>query len=729
MARSAAVVIENNFIKGLVTEATGLNFPENACTETYDCVFDERGKVTRRLGIDYEDDYVLNSLSSSITDKVLDDFVWTDVAGRGDLTFVVIQFGDKLYFFQTNETEGLSDNLLFSVALTTFTVSGAPSPESKECSFASGNGALFVTHPYLYPFYVTYDADAQTHTETQLDFEIRDLAGVEDNLDVDNRPSTLSALHKYNLYNQGWYAKADCDNDGSGDVSDNKTPSSPNTNVLSFWDTERADYPSNSDIWWTMRNAYELFLPKWLADRSAFKGNSKAPNGHYILNPFYQDRTAASGIAGLTVVTSGYQRPSVCAFHANRLFTGGTQAADYSNKIYFSQIVEDEKQYGKCYQSNDLTSEDINDLLPTDGGVIAILGAGTIYNLVSVLNFLLVFASNGIWSISGSQGAAFAANDYSIDKIADISTQSSQSFVMVNGFPVWWNSDGIFTVVFDQVAGTMQVKSLTDKTIRTFYDSIPLSSKIHAKGSYNTRTKVIQWTYRSTNGTTLAEYHQHDRVLIYNTLTEAFYPWKINQVSSSTGPFISGAFCTKGLGTIRQGETVTDSTGVTVTDSGSNVVTISATSTSYLSSAFRYITVVKDSGTYKLTFSQEKDDDYVDWATVSDIDYTSYLLSGFKVHGQGSMKFQSNYLTIFMDQEEDASCSLQAWWDYTNTVNSGRVSTHQQVYHDDSEFSVSQRRIKIRGQGRALQYKLYSSAGSPFTILGWSGFETGNSAP
>ncbi len=719
MARSAATTLENNFSKGLITEATGLNFPENACTETYNCVFEESGKVSRRLGFAYEDDYELNALSTSNTDKVIDFYVWENVAGRGDLTFVVIQFGGTLYVFQTGESESLSENQLFTISLSTFQVSGAPNIASEECTFAAGNGALFVTHPYLTPFYCEYDPDTQLHTETTIAVQIRDFTGVEDNLAIDNRPSTLSTLHKYNLYNQGWYISASCDTDPVGTGANAGTQ-----NVLTYWDTIRSDFPSNADIWWVLKNLGDSFSPYRL-ERS-FRGNTRAPQGHYILNAFYQDRTDVSGITGLSVVTSGYYRPSVCAFHASRLFLAGVQSADFSNKIYFSQIIKGADQYGKCYQVCDPTAEDISDLLPTDGGVIAVLEAGQIINLVSVENSLIVFATNGIWAIAGSEGKAFAANDYGIQKISDLPTQSAQSFVMVNGAPVWWTSDGIFTLVFDKISGSLQVKSLTDRTIKTFYDDIPVSSKIHAKGAYNSRTKVIQWVYRSTEAGTIATNHQYDRVLAFNTLSEAFYPWRISSVSDTLGPWVSGIVSTKGLGVIRQNENVLDVNNVIVTDSLGNNITVSATTTQYLTSSFRYVTIVKDSGTYKLTFSQESDDAYEDWGSE---DYDSDLMSGFKVHGQGVVKFQTNYLTVFMKTEEDASCFLQSWWNYANTENSGKVTNSQQCYKSNSDFDISKYRLKIRGEGLALQFKLFSESGKPFTVLGWAGFETGNTLP
>jgi len=77
-------------------------------------------------------------------------------------------------------------------------------------------------------------------------------------------------------------------------------------------------------------------------------------------------------------------------------FTASGTAPRYSwsENIYFSQIVETTDQFGRCYQTNDPTSEDLFDLLPTDGGVIQIQGSGSVYKLFPVqmvyLSFLLM---------------------------------------------------------------------------------------------------------------------------------------------------------------------------------------------------------------------------------------------------------------------------------------------------------------------------------------------------
>src|SRR5690349_19732939 len=98
MARQAAVSVENNFSRGLITEASGLNFPENACTETYNCEFNLDGSVNRRLGFDFEANYETKTINR--TNSVVRPYLWKNVAGNGDVTLLVVQVGLTIYFYE-----------------------------------------------------------------------------------------------------------------------------------------------------------------------------------------------------------------------------------------------------------------------------------------------------------------------------------------------------------------------------------------------------------------------------------------------------------------------------------------------------------------------------------------------------------------------------------------------------------------------------------------------------
>lgn len=100
MPQQAAAVVENSFINGLVTEATGLNFPEKAVTDTYDCIFDIDGSAYRRTGLDLEQNYTTKTVDKD--NKVIVTYLWQNVAGDGDTTVVVAQIGPTLYFYEAD---------------------------------------------------------------------------------------------------------------------------------------------------------------------------------------------------------------------------------------------------------------------------------------------------------------------------------------------------------------------------------------------------------------------------------------------------------------------------------------------------------------------------------------------------------------------------------------------------------------------------------------------------
>lgn len=206
MPRSAGTVIENNFSKGLITEASAFNFPENAATETFDCVFEQVGQVRRRLGIDIESDAEV----AVYTDPtgVFVEFLWRAVARTGVFTFLVIQIGSSVAFYAINEGAPLSDGIKsFAVDLTAYLAPGAPDPSLEAASFASGNGRLFITHPSCNPVVVEYDEDEDELIKEEIVVKIRDFEGIEDGLEIDEHPETLTNEHLYNLQNQGWGLK------------------------------------------------------------------------------------------------------------------------------------------------------------------------------------------------------------------------------------------------------------------------------------------------------------------------------------------------------------------------------------------------------------------------------------------------------------------------------------------------------------------------------------------
>lgn len=705
MPQQSTVSVENSFINGVVTEATALNFPEKAVVEAYDCIFDIDGSVYRRTGFDLETNFTTKTIDRS--QRAMKTYLWQNVSGDGSATVAVVQVGNKLYFYEANGT-GIFSTGAQTTTVTLTPVSGAPATDTIEAQFCDGNGYLIVTHPYIDPIRVSYDLAAHVATATSIVIQIRDFEGaVADPYAVDFRPtSTLGALntsHYYNLLNQGW-----------------------NVANLTAWDTAQTTMPSNSDVMWNFKDTADNFSAATADITRIITGNTPAPLGHYVLALSNQDRNTASGLTGVASTTTAFQRPALCGFFAGRVFYAGINYTGFNSKIYFTQILENTSQYGYCYQYNDPTSEEQFDSLPSDGGVLSIPEAGTIYKLFTVPGGLCIFAANGVWFLTGSTGLGFTATDYTLQKLADISSISDTSFVNIQGFPAWWNSEGIYIIEAGQTMPS--VVSLTYDTFKSFYDDIPVSSKRYARGFFDKTDGIVRWIYRSTGTNDIGATYEYDRVLNYNFRTKAFYPWTISSSNVKVHAILSSELVTRPVNT----NIIVDSGGNNVVDSlGNQVISFSASGND--DQQFdKYLVSYPSSGSYKFTFADRLADVYADWGSFEPLplSYLSYFITGFRLNGQGLRKVQANWVDIYSRTLSEVSYRFQALWDFAKTGSgTGRWSTNQIVSHNDDKYSNARKRLKVRGHGKALQFRVSSLNNEPFDMIGWSSMQTINGAP
>lgn len=719
MPRTFGVSVENAFTKGLITEVTGVNSPENSVSQSIDVIYDRKGRASSRPSFRQEVDGTTIDVSSELASgSVRNEFLWESVGGVGTRSYVVLQLGTQIKFFE-GVTGALSSGLkAFSVNLLSYKISSFSdaSVGNTPAAFTSGKGYLFVVHPMCEPIYIKYNQDSDTISVTQINIVIRDLQGVPDGLPVDTRPNSLSTAHHYNLYNQGWYALGPIGNEAENTVQ-----------VLSYWDSERSDFPSHSDVWWYYLSAAdngEETLARQPGDFNAsvnnkkdLYGNTPAPKGHCLINAFETNRSGVSSIGGVPEDSSGGYRPSVVAFYSGRAFYGGVQSTNFSSTIYFSQIIERDEQLGECYQANDPTSREQFDLLDTDGGTIKIQDIGSIIDMRVVGNSLMVFATNGIWSVSGTDTTPFKATDYSVTKITSFPALSRSSIVEVGGVPVWWNYEGIFSLQRDTVGLVKDVVSLSNTTIKTYYDDmIPHDSKVYAKGSFNDQEGLVYWLYKSNN---LGSIYDFDRILVLDTVTAAFYPL----TTPSNTEEIVGLLPIRGSGIPLVSSQVISATDVIHTSLGDTIYVIQEGDLVASGKVFKFIRLIGDD----LSFVEMTGMDSLDYGSYS---YSPDFTTGYRIRGNLMNQFQTNYLTVVTEELGDnESCYVQGIWDYTNSNGSGRYTNPQQIYRSRSFRDYQISKIKIRGNGRALQFRFFGESGRPFTIVGWAGFESTNNTP
>lgn len=686
------------------------------------------------------------------------EYVWSSVNNNGSLNFLVQQVGLRLYFFDLASDPIGSGLKSFSVDLSDFRAPGATSPSSGPVSMASGKGLLFVVGSKIEPFYVEYDEDADTIETTQIHIQVRDFEGLEDGYAPDHEPTELTAAHHYNLRNQGWINPK---NDASGpEVSfftkhgTIETSKIGNDELIDKYFTEFKRYPSNAQQWWLARkqnpaaSVYQEFSAEILG-RLSF-GNSYCPRGHFILDAFYKDRSAMSGVTGLATETET-ERPVAVAFFSGRVWYA------LNNTVYFSQILTYKDKAGFCYQEADPTSEEISDLVDTDGGVIPIPDMGRAVRLFSAGSGIMIFANNGIWFISGGQGG-FTATDFSITKLSPIGTESPNSIVEVDTTIMWWSKIGIQaftqkTGIFGPVEGNFDKINMSQETIQSYFnEDIPATSKLYVKSAYDPATNTVQWIWSSASA---PGPYRYDRVLNYDISLQAFYPWS---VSSAEGrPYISGIFVTPSLSSSEEEEDVTVSgVTVTLTSTGEDVTAFADVLTSR-QSFLKYITAVPVDDSYQFTFSEFTNGNFSDWETFDNpgYSYLSFLETGYELLEDASRKKQATYITSYFRRTEEnfvsdgvdsytfdkpSSCLFRAKWDFSNSAISGKWSRLIEAYRlsrvpgfDESDlafdngFPVVVTKNKVRGTGRSIQFRFEcSTIGKNFDLLGWSTAFTGN---
>ncbi len=106
--------VYRSFIKGLITEANPLTFPENASIDEQNFVLNRDGSRSRRLGIDYEDNYGLKTTgftAAQLATGRQSFHRWDTPSGDTTVSIGVVRVNDKLWFVDLL-TNNPSNNLL-----------------------------------------------------------------------------------------------------------------------------------------------------------------------------------------------------------------------------------------------------------------------------------------------------------------------------------------------------------------------------------------------------------------------------------------------------------------------------------------------------------------------------------------------------------------------------------------------------------------------------------------
>ena len=95
MPQSLNQKVVNNFVKGLITEAGEMTFPDGASVDELNCDLRRDGTRRRRLGLEYESNNVLSTFTLA-DNEIVSIGEWVNVGGNADLEYLVLQKGSAL---------------------------------------------------------------------------------------------------------------------------------------------------------------------------------------------------------------------------------------------------------------------------------------------------------------------------------------------------------------------------------------------------------------------------------------------------------------------------------------------------------------------------------------------------------------------------------------------------------------------------------------------------------
>lgn len=748
MPRQTVPAEVSTFVKGLITEASPLTFPENASLDELNFILNKDGSRQRRLGMEFKAGSVNLTLPITTLDGLkINTFKWECVGGNPNKTSIVLQCGKSIYIIDAGSPLGAFEQS-FVVA----------SSDQSDISMTSVDGVLVCASGDKQV--TTVDYRGGLYTKSSQTLKIRDLFGVEDLSDgkdlfspeyLEFRPTTLTPAHTYNLRNQTFAIPRYIDTDEV--ITDV---------IVGFVEESGGPYPSNSDslvpfFFANPSDEDDREVERYFA-KDAVKnppGSFLSPRGYFVIDALDRGKGRLDGILRLKErhpsnvydVTSLPQDStpggaSNVAQFAGRVFYSGfsgdvvdgdSKSPRMTSYVLFSKLVDNIDDIGRCYQDGDPTSKDTPDIVATDGGFIRIDGAYGIKRMVNVGSQLLVIAENGVWGIQGGSDYGFSAENYMVKKYSEHGCVSHTSVVLVDNTVLFWGDDGIYSVAPDQY-GDWKVVNTTTSTIQKFYDDIDATSKKKCQGFYDSYERKVRWLYD--NDFLLTGVNTRELILDLNL--SAFY---VLEVASGPNEYrvVTGAEVPPyRIGSVVEHVTVL---GAPVVAAGEDVVITGGVVEAQLRE-FLYVTVVSySSSQVVLRMASYSNLHFRDWDTE---DAEAYLVTGFMSGGDFQRYKQVPYLTVHLERTEtgftpefellnQSSCKVQSMWEWSDSANSNRWGREFEAYrlgrlwtpssssdeYDDG-FAVVSTKNKLRGKGRVLSLKFSTSPNKDLRLYGWS---------
>jgi hypothetical protein len=407
------------------------------------------------------------------------------------------------------------------------------------------------------------------------------------------------------------------------------------------------------------------------------------------------------------------ERPTCTAFWSGRGWYSGIQDPLFTSRLYYSQIIQEDAQYGKCYQVADPTDKRISDLVDSDGGVLVIPEMGAPLRIIPLGNSIIVYATNGVWQVGPGQSGFFSPTSYSIRHITSAGLVSPQAVASVDDAPFYCGYNDIWNIVQEPQTGQLTANNITEKTTHSLYTGIV--AKQFIKLRFDDLNRRIFLLYRDN---LLTQNYAYNRALILDLRLGGITKYNFH-MSSTT--FVTDLVVIRNLFT-----------------SPDKLIMFGHLSGALQTSTWKFNAVAYD-----------------DLGIV----YKAYLLTNYELGGSPTRRKQAPYVWVYSKRTEtgyrnssvgglgaatgseyvpinDSSTYLQTRWDWSDNSISGKWGNPQQVYRHSRTYIPENGSLDFsdgaplivtksltRGSGKAMQlYFSNSDAQRDSHIAGWNVF-------
>jgi len=736
MARAVAIKNYFQFNKGLITEATGLSYPENSMKAAVNIDLNFDGSIKRRRGLQYEVDYEIDYIGTTVPENVIiQTFLWENAGANRNLDILVVRIADQLRFFDAS-AGAVSANFMDDMALPVLVI-------NERISFEKGNGFLFMGCSSMPTRVVEYDGTSFTYEDVAP--QIRDEEGFDLGFENSFRPelADLTPEYYYNLANQGWPLK---------------TVENWNNNTGLAWDwfdTAVNSYPAMSD----------RYLPGLKYDPRVDRNNdalsTEPTKGRFIVDAFNIDRgdvmasvasIAADSLAFANTISSTHpaivtdERPSAVGFFQGHALMGTVSNKRYASQIFVSQSIKKIGDIKKCYAVNDPTADIESSPLDTDGGIVTIAGLGFVHAFKNLGPWCIIFSDTGVWSMRGADDGVFSINNAIVTRVSDAGSVSIDSIVSIDNTILYWTQQGIYAVVPDDTSLNITVQNITETSIQDLYNNISGIQRENTFGVLDKVNRKVYWLYNTDLLASTGAVSFYNRALVYDIRLNAFYEHEYQDVSTSSTR-LSCPFFKRDIVNFVEEVGILAGTEEVIAGTDEVVVEIQS-SVTYETPSIMFVTMpVNEGGNDMITFSLYNNRGFKDWPSAENVSYSSYIETGYEILEQPGNTKQASCIHCFFNRTEESfidrgtgvefdypsSCVLTSKWEWTTTGTANRWSDPQQVYRFrspfiagnsldpfDYDYSVITTRSKVRGKGKAVSFRFESEEGKDFQLLGWA---------